>query len=137
MCKKQNSLDFSITTSCEYWEQKTYEQIKKSTYLDPLYDAAFKAFLGEEMALKSFLNGVFHLDAEHQIAHFYSKASMNRIRTFLTIFLNFQLKRNAKNAKIAAIGFHPPSSFGFATFLWKNKTDFAARGVSKTKRACR
>ena len=67
MCKKQNSLDFSITTSCEYWEQKTYEQIKKSTYLDPLYDAAFKAFLGEEMALKSFLNGVFHLDAEHQI----------------------------------------------------------------------
>ena len=67
MSQEKDSLEFSITTSCEYWEQKTYEQIKKSTYLDPLYDAAFKAFLGEEQALKSFLNGVFHLDAEHQI----------------------------------------------------------------------
>ncbi len=53
--------------SQEYWEARTYEEIKKRTYLDPLYDAAFKAFLGDEQALISFLNGVFHLEDENKI----------------------------------------------------------------------
>lgn len=67
MSETQNTLEFSITTSREYWEEKTYEEIKKATYLNPLFDPGFKAFLGEEQALKSFLNGAFHLDADHQI----------------------------------------------------------------------
>ncbi len=67
MSKKEKSLEFSIPTSREYWEEKTYEEIKKATYINPLYDPGFKAFLGEEQALKSFLNGIFHLDSEHQI----------------------------------------------------------------------
>ena len=37
-------------TSREIWIQQTYEEIKKRTYLDPLYDAAFKAFLSDEQA---------------------------------------------------------------------------------------
>jgi predicted transposase/invertase (TIGR01784 family) len=67
MSKNQNTLEFSIPTSREYWEEKTYEEIKKSTYLNPLFDPGFKAFLGEEQTLKSFLNGVFHLESEHKI----------------------------------------------------------------------
>ena len=54
-------------TSREIWIQQTYEEIKKRTYLDPLYDAAFKAFLNDEQALISFLNGVFHLEGEKRI----------------------------------------------------------------------
>ena len=67
MSENQNTLEFTITTSREYWEEKTYEEIKKATYINPLFDPGFKAFLGEEQTLKSFLNGVFHLDAEHHI----------------------------------------------------------------------
>ncbi len=67
MSENKNTTQFSITTSREYWEEKTYEEIKKATYLNPLFDPGFKAFLGEEQALKSFLNGAFHLDAEHRI----------------------------------------------------------------------
>lgn len=61
------SNEFSITTSREYWEQKVYEEIKESTYINPLYDAGFKAFLGEERALTNFLNGVFHLGEKNRI----------------------------------------------------------------------
>ncbi|MBP5769243.1 MAG: hypothetical protein J6W51_09190 [Fibrobacter sp.] len=46
----------------EQWVDKTVEEIKKHKYLNPLYDAAFKAFLSDEQALKSFLNGVFKDD---------------------------------------------------------------------------
>ena len=47
---------------CEQWVDKTVEEIKKHKYLNPLFDAAFKAFLSDEQALKSFLNGVFKDD---------------------------------------------------------------------------
>ena len=46
----------------EQWVDKTVEEIKKHKYLNPLFDAAFKAFLSDEQALKSFLNGVFKDD---------------------------------------------------------------------------
>ena len=65
---QENSVpEFAIITSREFWEQKTYEEIKKRTYLDPLYDAAFKAFLNDEQALVSFLNGVFRFEGENRI----------------------------------------------------------------------
>jgi len=67
MSTEQNTHDFSFTTSCEYWEEKTYEEIKKSTYLNPLYDPGFKAFLGDEEALKSFLNAALRLGGDHRI----------------------------------------------------------------------
>ena len=67
MSENNNSPEFTITTSREYWEQKVYEEIKESTYINPLYDAGFKAFLGEERALTSFLNGVFHLGEKNRI----------------------------------------------------------------------
>ena len=54
-------------TSREIWIQQTYEEIKKRTYLDPLYDAAFKAFLSDEQALINFLNGVFLLEGDKRI----------------------------------------------------------------------
>ena len=44
----------------EQWVDKTVEEIKKHKYLNPLFDAAFKAFLSDEQALKNFLNGVFN-----------------------------------------------------------------------------
>ena len=46
----------------EQWVDKTVEEIKKHKYLNPLFDAAFKAFLSDEQALKNFLNGVFKDD---------------------------------------------------------------------------
>ncbi|MBR6454856.1 MAG: PD-(D/E)XK nuclease family transposase, partial [Fibrobacter sp.] len=46
----------------EQWVDKTVEEIKKHKYLNPLFDAAFKAFLSDEQALKSFLNGIFKDD---------------------------------------------------------------------------
>ena len=51
----------------EFCEKQKLEEIKKQTYLDPLYDAAFKAFLSDEQALISFLNGIFHLDGDNKI----------------------------------------------------------------------
>ena len=53
--------------SRDIWIQQTYEEIKKRTYLDPLYDAAFKVFLSDEQALISFLNGVFKLEGDNRI----------------------------------------------------------------------
>ena len=51
----------------EFCEQQKLEEIKKQKYLDPRYDAAFKAFLNDEQALVSFLNGVFHLEGDNRI----------------------------------------------------------------------
>ena len=51
----------------EFCEQQKLEEIKNKKYLDPLYDAAFKAFLNDEQALVSFLNGVFRLEGENRI----------------------------------------------------------------------
>ena len=51
----------------EFCEQQKFEEIKNKKYLDPLYDAAFKAFLNDEQALVSFLNGVFHLEGDGKI----------------------------------------------------------------------
>ena len=51
----------------EYSIQKTYEDIKKRTYIDPLYDVGFKVFLSDEQALVNFLNGVFHLKGDKKI----------------------------------------------------------------------
>lgn len=51
----------------EFWVEKTVEEIKKRTYIDPLYDAGFKAFLCDEHAQVSFLNGVFHTDDSNKI----------------------------------------------------------------------
>ena len=67
MSTEQNIHEFSFTTSCEYWEEKTYEEIKKLTYVNPLYDPGFKAFLGDEEALKSFLNAALRLGDERRI----------------------------------------------------------------------
>lgn len=61
------SPEFTIATSQEFWVQRTYEEIKKRTYIDPLYDTGFKAFLSDEQALVSFLNGVFHLEGDNRI----------------------------------------------------------------------
>ena len=51
----------------EFCERQKLEEIKNKKYLDPLYDAAFKAFLNDEQALVSFLNGVFHLEVDNKI----------------------------------------------------------------------
>ena len=63
----ENSPEFAIASPQDFWVQRTYEEIKKHTYLDPLYDAAFKAFLSDELALVSFLNGVFRLEGDNRI----------------------------------------------------------------------
>ncbi|WP_290939726.1 PD-(D/E)XK nuclease family transposase [Fibrobacter sp.] len=66
--KQQHSANqFGRDPFREYWEAKVLEEIKTHTYLDPLYDVAFKIFLGDESALISFLNGVFRLKAENKI----------------------------------------------------------------------
>lgn len=67
MATENNEAVFPITSSLDYWGQKTLDEIKKRTYVDPLYDPGFKAFLGDEKALVSFLNGVFHLKDDRKI----------------------------------------------------------------------
>ena len=59
--------DMFLGNTREFCEQQKLEEIKSKKYLDPLYDAAFKAFLSDEQALVSFLNGVFHLEGESKI----------------------------------------------------------------------
>ena len=67
MSENQNSIEFTITTSRDQLVDKTIEEIKKHTYLDPLFDAAFKALLSDEEALINFLNGVFLLKEDNKI----------------------------------------------------------------------
>ena len=67
MSENQNAIEFAITTSRDQLVDKIIEEIKKHTYLDPLFDAAFKALLSDEEALVNFLNGVFHLEGENKI----------------------------------------------------------------------
>ena len=67
MSENKNAIEFTITTSRDQLVDKTIEEIKKHTYLDPLFDAAFKAFLSDEEALVNFLNGVFHLNENSRI----------------------------------------------------------------------
>ncbi|MDY6332918.1 MAG: Rpn family recombination-promoting nuclease/putative transposase [Fibrobacter sp.] len=59
--------DMFLGDTREFCEQQKLEEIKRKKYLDPLYDAAFKAFLSDEQALVSFLNGVFHLEDNSKI----------------------------------------------------------------------
>lgn len=60
-----NLIDRNFSHKCLV--QKTVEEIKKHTYIDPLYDAGFKVFLSDEHALVSFLNGVFQTDKSNRI----------------------------------------------------------------------
>ena len=53
--------------SHEFLVEKTVEEIKKHKYINPLYDAGFKAFLSDEHTLLSFLNGVFQTDERNRI----------------------------------------------------------------------
>lgn len=67
MSIEKDSHEFVIPTSREFLIDKTIKEIKKHTYIDPLFDAGFKAFLCDEEALVNFLNGVFHLSKGNQI----------------------------------------------------------------------
>ena len=67
MSENQNTLEFSIPSSRDQLVEKTIEKIKKHTYIDPLFDAGFKAFLSDEDALVNFLNGVFRLEDDDKI----------------------------------------------------------------------
>ena len=49
----------------EYWEAKVLEEIKTHTYLDPLYDVAFKIFLRDEFVFPSLRNS--GLTSEHPL----------------------------------------------------------------------
>ena len=51
----------------EYWVERTVEEIKKHTYINPLYDTGFKAFLSDEQAQVNFLNGVFRTNEKNRI----------------------------------------------------------------------
>lgn len=106
--------EFTITTSREYWEQKTYEEIKKHTYLDPLYDAAFKAFLNDEQALVSFLNGT---------------------RIFSRTLQRISPMKNVLSVMLLVTKFRPLSPFGFVIFPWKNSPAIVAPGPFAMKRA--
>ena len=67
MSENHNMFELNIMTSRDQLIDKVVEEIKKHTYLDPLFDAAFKAFLSDEEALVNFLNGVFHLKEDNKI----------------------------------------------------------------------
>ena len=89
MSEKQNAIEFTITTSRDQLVDKTIEEIRKHTYLDPLFDAAFKAFLSDEEALINFLNGVFHLKKENKIESVVIKNS--EINVIFPVVKSFRL----------------------------------------------
>ncbi len=97
MSEKQNTLEFSISSSRDQLVEKTIEEIKKHTYLDPLFDAAFKAFLSDEEALVNFLNGVFHLNEDNKIESVVIKNS--EINIIFPSAKQFRLDIRAKTSK--------------------------------------
>jgi len=67
MSIENDAHEFVIPTLREFLVDRTIEKIKKLTYIDPLFDAGFKAFLCDEEALVNFLNGVFHVSEGNRI----------------------------------------------------------------------
>lgn len=96
MSENQNSPDFSIPTSREYLIDKAIEEIKKHTYINPLFDAGFKAFLCDEQSLVSFLNGVFHLKEKNRIESVIIKNS--EINVIFPVVKPFRLDIRARTS---------------------------------------
>ena len=86
----------------EYWEAKVLEEIKTHTYLDPLYDVAFKIFMSDEEALVSFLNGAFRLEGDNRIESVTVKSTDINL-VFPTIQPQFRLDIRAKTSNEACI----------------------------------
>ena len=86
----------------EYWIQKTVAEIKKHTYINPLYDTGFKIFMSDEEALVSFLNGTFRLEEENRIESVTVKSTDINI-AFPTLQPQFRLDIRAKTSKGACI----------------------------------
>ena len=139
---------------CEQWVDKTVEEIKKHKYLNPLFDAAFKAFLSDEQALKSFLNGVFN-DDRNKIESVVIKnpeinivfpvvkpfrldiraKTSNGIRPILVTCLRILLTKSVPSVKSIATKFLPPTLSGFAISLCPSKKRTVATGRFVTRRA--
>ena len=139
---------------CEQWVDKTVEEIKKHKYLNPLFDAAFKAFLSDEQALKSFLNGVFN-DDRNKIESVVIKnpeinivfpvvkpfrldiraKTSNGIRPILVTCLRILLTKSVPSVKSIATKSRPPTPSGFAISLCLGKKRTVATGLSVTRRA--
>lgn len=85
----------------EGWVDRAIEEIKKHTYLDPLYDAGFKVFLSDEDALVNFLNGVFHLEGENKIESVIIKNT--DINIIFPVVKPFRLDISAKTSNGACI----------------------------------
>ena len=79
----------------EQWVDKTVEEIKKHKYLNPLFDAAFKAFLSDEQVLKNFLNGVFK-DEQNKIESVVIKTP--EINIIFPVIKPFRLDIRAKTS---------------------------------------
>ena len=79
----------------EQWVDKTVEEIKKHKYLNPLFDAAFKAFLSDELVLKNFLNGVFK-DEQNKIESVVIKTP--EINIIFPVIKPFRLDIRAKTS---------------------------------------
>lgn len=60
-------------------KSKIPEIFQGKKYLDPTYDPAFKAFFDSEDALKSFINGVMHLEGEKRIEHLTYRIEQNML----------------------------------------------------------
>ena len=86
----------------EYWIQKTVAEIKKHTYINPLYDTGFKIFMNDEEALVSFLNGAFRLEGENRIESVTVKSTDINL-VFPTIQPQFRLDIRAKTSNGASI----------------------------------
>ena len=103
----------------EFCEQQKLEEIKSKKYLDPLYDAAFKAFLNDEQALVCFLNGVF----------------MNGIRKLFLGCPQTSPMRSVLSANPVDMKFRLHMPFGFAISLSNNKMVIVVTGQFAMRRA--
>ena len=86
----------------EYWIQKTVAEIKKHTYINPLYDTGFKIFMSDEEALVSFLNGTFRLEEKNRIESVTVKSTDINL-VFPTLQPQFRLDIRAKTSNGASI----------------------------------
>ena len=70
------------------------------TYLDPTYDPAFKEFFGDEETLKSFLNGLLHLEGDNRIRRLTFKFEEEiRFRTPYPKNLTFDIFATSENGR--------------------------------------
>ena len=78
----------SLDKGPEAGESRIPPILRGKTYLDPLYDPAFRAFFSDEAALKDFLDALLRLPPKHLQRHGRILAAVIHIRKKVGVQVN-------------------------------------------------